>query len=662
MRKLKMKFKKIILENFGIFSGLNEFDLSLDGNRNIILIGGKNGNGKTTLFTSIKLCLYGIKMFDKILSKKEYESYLKDKIHKNNNSNSNDNYARIKIIFDFTIEDETSIFEVERYWKYDKENMEEIFTICKDGSKLQNLDSENWQDFVNNIIPKGLSQLFFFDGEKIQNLVDDKIDNVEFSNSFRALLGLENVEKLIADLEIYKNRELKKTASRDIKIKLEEKEKELKSLEFKLERNIQQQSNEENNFDRLLLEIEHLEEKIKNEGGIFASKREKLKEDIREYETKIKLLEDSFREKCSKILPFYFSKDLLNKVVSRIKEEDNYKSNLIASEIINERLDNIKNKFENTLEKNKLSNESIKRIYEGLRQDLITNVKEIEIIHKLSDDEKIKVISTNNLLNDTNLNELEDFSKEHNKLNKKLILIQKELSYAASDEQISHYVEKVNALNQKLGESRLELHKLEEESRNVLYQKTICDNECSKLRNIIKEELHSIETIEKIEMIQKTLNDYYNEVKNEKLNEFKLNFIDNFNSITRKKNAYKEIKINSNTFSITLVKSDGSEIPKSRLSEGEKQMYALTVLWTLTKISNRNFPFIIDTPLGRLDHAHRSKLIKTFFPIISEQLIILSTDSEIDSNYHNILKDNIAQEYILNEEQGSTKVERGYFF
>lgn len=69
-RKWKMKFKKIILENFGIYNGLNEFDLSLDDNKNIILIGGKNGNGKTTLFTSIKLCLYGVKMFDKVLSRK----------------------------------------------------------------------------------------------------------------------------------------------------------------------------------------------------------------------------------------------------------------------------------------------------------------------------------------------------------------------------------------------------------------------------------------------------------------------------------------------------------------------------------------------------------------------------------------------------------------
>lgn len=657
-----MKFKKIILENFGIYNGINEFDLNLNNKKNIILIGGKNGNGKTTLFTSIKLCLYGIKMFDKILSKKEYEQYLYDKIHRNPNQKIHNDYSKIKLIFDFTIENKTSIFEIERYWENSNNKIKETFSIYQDGSKLKNLNTENWQDFINNIIPKGLSQLFFFDGEKIQNLVDDKIDNTEFSNSFKALLGLENVEKLNADLEIYKNKQLKKTASKEIKNKLLEKEKELKELEHKLERNIQYYSAEENNYERLQLDIENLEEKIKNEGGIFASKREKLKEDIREYETKLNILESNFRDKCSKVLPFDFSKELLSRVVKRIKKEEKHKSNLIASEIIEKRLNEIKNKFENTLERNKISNESIKNIYLGLKKDLIPNIYEINTIHNYSDDEKNKIISTNNFLYENKSNELEDFSKEHNKLNKKLLLFQKELSYAASDEQIGEYVKKVNELNQKLNESSLNLHKIEEENKNILYQKTICDNECSKIRNIIKEELHSIESIEKIENIQKTLKEYYDKIKNEKLNEFRISFIENFNSITRKRDAYKDIKINPNTFSITLIKSDNSEIPKSRLSEGEKQMYALTVLWTLTKISNRNFPFIIDTPLGRLDHSHRSKLIKTFFPKISEQLIILSTDSEIDSNYHNILKENIAQEYLLSETEGSTKVEKGYFF
>jgi DNA sulfur modification protein DndD len=84
-----------------------------------------------------------------------------------------------------------------------------------------------------------------------------------------------------------------------------------------------------------------------------------------------------------------------------------------------------------------------------------------------------------------------------------------------------------------------------------------------------------------------------------------------------------DYEINHKTFEVTLIKMDKEDqirTPKKDLSEGEKQMYALAVLWTLTKISKRPLPFIIDTPLGRLDHTHRKKLVESFFPNIIWQL------------------------------------------
>ena len=53
-----MKINKIVLYNFNSYEGLNKFDFtSDDSNKNIILIGGKNGAGKTSLFTAIKIAL-----------------------------------------------------------------------------------------------------------------------------------------------------------------------------------------------------------------------------------------------------------------------------------------------------------------------------------------------------------------------------------------------------------------------------------------------------------------------------------------------------------------------------------------------------------------------------------------------------------------------------
>ena len=107
----------------------------------------------------------------------------------------------------------------------------------------------------------------------------------------------------------------------------------------------------------------------------------------------------------------------------------------------------------------------------------------------------------------------------------------------------------------------------------------------------------------------------------------------------------------------------GKEISKQSLSAGEKQIYAIAMLWALAKTSGRNLPMIIDTPLGRLDREHRDNLMKYYFPHVSHQVIILSTDTEIDEQYVHQLKNNISEVYLLdyNESKGFTEVKTQYF-
>ena len=102
---------------------------------------------------------------------------------------------------------------------------------------------------------------------------------------------------------------------------------------------------------------------------------------------------------------------------------------------------------------------------------------------------------------------------------------------------------------------------------------------------------------------------------------------------------------------------------KASLSAGEKQLMVISLLWALALCSKKKLPVIIDTPLSRLDSAHRVALIQTYFPQASDQTIILSTDSEIDRNYYEIMKDNIGDEFTLvyDDETKATTIRRGYF-
>ena len=150
----------------------------------------------------------------------------------------------------------------------------------------------------------------------------------------------------------------------------------------------------------------------------------------------------------------------------------------------------------------------------------------------------------------------------------------------------------------------------------------------------------------------------------DKISELELEFNKVFQRLTRKKDMAHKVRINPENFKIELIDKLGNIVNKKRISSGEKQIYAFSMLESLGKVSGRALPFIVDTPLGRLDSKHRTKLVENFFPKIGEQVIVLSTDTEVDSEFYDALAPHIGQSYeiVYNESEGSSKLDSGYFW
>lgn len=106
-----------------------------------------------------------------------------------------------------------------------------------------------------------------------------------------------------------------------------------------------------------------------------------------------------------------------------------------------------------------------------------------------------------------------------------------------------------------------------------------------------------------------------------------------------------------------------NRVELNQLSKGEKQVFILSLYWAIIKTSNQSVPFIIDTPFARIDTEHREQISALFFPNISGQVIILSTDEEVVDSYRTIIHPHIAHEYLLeyDVEHGCTSVKPGYF-
>jgi DNA sulfur modification protein DndD len=126
----------------------------------------------------------------------------------------------------------------------------------------------------------------------------------------------------------------------------------------------------------------------------------------------------------------------------------------------------------------------------------------------------------------------------------------------------------------------------------------------------------------------------------------------------------ERIHIEPASFGVTLFDEAGHALSKERLSEGEKQIFAISVLWGLARASAHPLPAIIDTPMARLDTAHRGYLVERYFPHASHQVVILSTDTEVDRHYYHALEPHIARAYHLgyDEKTRSTHGEEGYFW
>ncbi|CAC5343822.1 MULTISPECIES: DNA sulfur modification protein DndD [Planktothrix] len=661
-----MIFLELTLENFGPYRGKQVIDLRPKIKDNVIspivLFGGMNGGGKTTLMDAMRLALYGQRAQCSTRGTLSYPDFLKQAVNKQTLAHEE---TSVELLFEHIVKNMQVEFRVKRRWTKNPKNGKDILGILIDDWP----DSawvETWDERIEDFFPIGISNLFLFDGEQVKELADlDSPPNVVVQ-AIQSLLGLELSERLAVDLDILANRKRRQLADSKDLAYLEEIETKLN--QYKSEKDAAEMAVEELKIKAGIAKkkLNQAKEKFKLEGGKIAGERSQLEKKLEDEKEKAKQQRERLCELAAEGLPLSLIQPLLIQAQNQGKQELNWEKAKVAQDFIKDRDQRLFQYLEElNIAKKQL--ESVKIYLETDYQNLTENHPNQEKIFLEIDD---KIFSQLGTFLD---HQLPSQIQQSQDVLEALIVIEDNLSSLDRQLAIAAPPEVYEQLLEMVSKAQTEYTKIETAIEDAEQRSKKCYTEYEKVKKELekysqntidrKNANHIIETISKV---QDSLKIFKEKLTLKKLNKLEVEVTECFRYLLHKSDLVHRVVIATEDFSLSLYDPQGQPVEKHRLSAGEKQLLAIAFLWGLARVSGLNLPIAIDTPLGRLDSSHRQNLIERYFPAASHQVILLSTDTEIAEKEINSLReqDAIAREYLLkyDPKQRQTRIELGYFF
>lgn len=656
-----MILDSIVLENFGVYSGRNEAILTPEQGKPVILFGGMNGGGKTTLLDAIQLAFYGSSAKLSSRGKLGYKQYLKESIHRDCDPGEG---ASITLRFRRIVDGEYRSFELQRYWRQGVKGIEENFRVLKDGL-FDEIYTQHWNDIIESYLPIGLAHLFFFDGEQIKDLAEGNYVSEILGTAIHSLLGLNLVDRLESDLKILEKRKRAEELDKETLNRIDQKERELKDIDQELEKLSIEEGGLVNQANRLGKTLQEKEEKFRSEGGDYFLRSNELKDELTKLESKRDLLRKEYLELLAGPLAFLQVESLLKEVERQARQESEIKQAQLLESELYER----DKKIIETLKNHEIENNTIDIIYNVLKKDQSdkSSLAKQKIILDSNENLSPKISYLINTALPAAKDKSNDLQKRIEIIEENISRIKDELDLVPSKDKIAAVEEELDKTKKDHEEKIAELKSVQDRKKDVLTQRKLVQGQLDRL--IYKNENNHQEMDNRDRILKHsskardTLVSFRQKIVCYNANKIENLMLESFRQLLRKRKLVKRIKINPSNFEVTLQGENGDFLTFDRLSAGEKQLLATSLLWGVARASGKPMPTVIDTPLGRLDSSHRGRLVNHYFPNASHQVFLLSTDEEINGQYYEALKPYISRAYLLNysEEDQKTQIREGYF-
>lgn len=688
-----MIIKSIEINNYRLYKGVNTISLQNESEKNLFLISGQNGFGKTTFLHSLLWCLYGRLIVDvdesfrkemfnskyinvvnnnlnesqrtKLINEVSKDTF--DKIKRNGYSVDNEyikEFSQYSVSLEFTDIYIPSIpcrsLKITR--SYDVIREEENVEILIDGSKNELTAEIGHEIFINDfILSKDVARFFFFDSEKIVSLAETNTldEKRKLCSAYNEVLGVKKYEDLKKNLENLRLRFRRKSDDIESRNKLND----LLDKQKSLSSTVEEQEQQIEDYNEKLLSFRQADEKLQiqllREGNATTleelNRQESLLEATRIKDTNYKQRLKQFLE----FVPFAISGKLFEKTKKQIERD--FKTLQSQNDIRNqnELLQNISTDLLEVIESISIIGENKEKIHLSIEQVLsnytsetntekalistnredfdeflavysnITTTYKVEFEHLADDYRKNRQVMERTSRNISNMH-----SKESDSIIKNIRKLKNE-----SERKISELEQKIMKLHEKRGETNKDLAVI---SRQVLeLSKKVSLDDSDAKKDKIAEQLIA------------ELNTFLITLKNEKKISLERRIKATLNTLMHKTDFIDKVDvvIVDDIIDINLYATDGNMIKKEMLSKGEQQLYATSLLKALVEESGIQFPVFIDSPLQKFDKSHANKIITEFYPTVSKQVILFPllhkelTESELET-----MKPYVNAAYLLKNE------------
>jgi len=677
-----MYIKEIELNNFRIYKGVNKVTLSPEKDKNVIVVSGKNGFGKTTFLMSLVWCLYGKNMqnVDELYQKEigdkgGYGKYIGNSLNRLAKSEGETKFS-VSVTFRDVKIPEITCNEIKITRTYDiVTSASDKIEVLVDGFQnelIQDLTTEGKQDgeeiFIRDfILPIEIAKFFFFDAEKIVSLAE--INSPEqrrlLSKAYTEVLGIKKYEDLKDQLESIQDEYRKKSAKPQEKselsqiiadieknqIEIEEIEKSIQKInDEKLEK-----ANDSNDIQRKLIQ----------EGNQMTLEQlNKLKEDEDSLNNKLSQLQEDLKDLFD-LIPFGLAGETLMEVSTQLLNEKNYRTNKFIQEDVGEKT----NKILDDIEQEKKSFPTaipteIRNFYENQIKNLVRKhffadapefPSNFETLHDFSDAENNELNGLVNNLKHSFKGALTRLNDEYSRSKTQLESIRRKIRDAekdAEDEYISalredkeRYDSRIISIDNEIGDLKARIGGLKNNNKTLRQRQ-------QELRKKIDDSRKYSSKEEKVQEVIDRLKGFIKSFKEEKKKSLESNILNELNILMHKKGFIKKVAVDINQsgddVDINLFNSRNEKIDKGSLSMGERQMYASALLKALVDESDIEFPVFIDSPMQKFDSDHAENVIKEFYPNVSKQVVLFPLiHKELTESEFELMKPKISKAYLI---------------